>query len=192
MLVNNSISAIVGLVPFVGDVVLAQFKANWRNAALLEEFLRIRGETYLEMKAEGKDVVPLGTPKPKGKKKKQAEASNRADIGGGKEAILPKGASKSDAEQVKPGAGLEKDEVVPDVKDKSPNFGDLKTDAPSTATATNNGASSTVKTTGTKRRLSFTPWRGRDSGSSISKGKQVDDRGKFVEHLGPAENAHDP
>ena len=190
MLVNNSISAIVGLVPFVGDIILAQFKANWRNAALLEEFLRIRGETYLEMKAEGKDVVPLGTPMPKGKKKKQAEDSNRADIGGGKVAILPKGASKSDAEQIKPGAGLEKDEVVPDVKEKS-----SKTDAPAAAAATNNGASSTVKTTGTKRKLSFTPWRGRDSGSSISKGKQVDDRGKFVEHLRsdvtPA-SAHDP
>ena len=42
MLANNAISAGVGLVPLVGDVMLATYKANSRNAALLEEFLRIR------------------------------------------------------------------------------------------------------------------------------------------------------
>lgn len=42
MLVNNAISAGVGFIPVVGDVVLAAFKANSRNAALLEEYLRIR------------------------------------------------------------------------------------------------------------------------------------------------------
>jgi hypothetical protein len=44
MLVNNVISAGVGFVPLVGDVILAQWKANSRNAALLEEYLRVRGE----------------------------------------------------------------------------------------------------------------------------------------------------
>ncbi|KAH9058371.1 hypothetical protein EDB87DRAFT_1626373 [Lactarius vividus] len=34
----------IGLVPIVGDVLLAAFRANSRNAALLEEFLRVRGE----------------------------------------------------------------------------------------------------------------------------------------------------
>ncbi|RDX57329.1 hypothetical protein OH76DRAFT_1395122 [Lentinus brumalis] len=48
MLLNNAISAVVGFVPFIGDVVLAMYKANSRNAALLEEFLRIRGEEYLK------------------------------------------------------------------------------------------------------------------------------------------------
>lgn len=48
MLVNNAVSAVVSLVPFVGDVVLAMYKANSRNAALLEEFLRIRGEEFLK------------------------------------------------------------------------------------------------------------------------------------------------
>ena len=48
MLVNNAVSAGVGLVPVIGDVVLAAFKANSRNAALLEEFLRIRGEEFLK------------------------------------------------------------------------------------------------------------------------------------------------
>lgn len=48
MLVNNAISAGMGFVPFIGDVALAAFKANSRNAALLEEFLRIRGEELLK------------------------------------------------------------------------------------------------------------------------------------------------
>jgi len=52
MLTNNAVSAAVGFVPLVGDVVLAIFKANSRNAALLEEFLRIRGEEILKQQAE--------------------------------------------------------------------------------------------------------------------------------------------
>ncbi|KAI0775238.1 hypothetical protein BD413DRAFT_611564 [Trametes elegans] len=62
MLVNNAISAGVGFIPFVGDVVLAMFKANSRNAALLEEFLRIRGEEFL--KAERERVQDPQTVKP--------------------------------------------------------------------------------------------------------------------------------
>jgi len=48
MLFNNAVSAGVGLVPGVGDIVLAMWKANSRNAALLEEFLRVRGEEFLK------------------------------------------------------------------------------------------------------------------------------------------------
>ena len=48
MLMNNAVSAAVGFVPLVGDLVLAAFKANSRNAALLEEYLRIRGEEFLK------------------------------------------------------------------------------------------------------------------------------------------------
>lgn len=47
MFVNNAISAGVGFIPLIGDIILAQYKANSRNAALLEEFLRIRGEEFL-------------------------------------------------------------------------------------------------------------------------------------------------
>jgi len=54
MLLNNAVAALTGLVPIAGDVVMAVFKANSRNAALLEEFLRIRGEEFLRMQA-GKD-----------------------------------------------------------------------------------------------------------------------------------------
>lgn len=52
MLLNNAVSAAVGFVPFIGDVVLAMYKANSRNAALLEEFLRIRGEEFLKTERE--------------------------------------------------------------------------------------------------------------------------------------------
>ena len=52
MLLNNAVSAAVGFIPFVGDVVLAMYKANSRNAALLEEFLRIRGEEFLKAAAQ--------------------------------------------------------------------------------------------------------------------------------------------
>jgi len=48
MLLNNAVSAGIGLVPIVGDVLLAAYKANSRNAALLEEYLRIRGEEFLK------------------------------------------------------------------------------------------------------------------------------------------------
>ncbi|PSR74240.1 hypothetical protein PHLCEN_2v9984 [Hermanssonia centrifuga] len=63
MLLNNAVSAAVGLVPFVGDIVLATFKANSRNAAILEEFLRIRGEEYLKrenQRVENPEVVRPG------------------------------------------------------------------------------------------------------------------------------------
>ena len=68
MLVNNAVSAGVGLVPIVGDIVLAMYKANSRNAALLEEYLRVRGEEFLkpeeERKQNAKDVKPGAGRKP--------------------------------------------------------------------------------------------------------------------------------
>ncbi|KAM5535967.1 hypothetical protein V8D89_010407 [Ganoderma adspersum] len=68
MLVNNAVSAGVGLVPIVGDIILAMYKANSRNAALLEEYLRVRGEEFLkaegERKQNAKDVKPGAGRKP--------------------------------------------------------------------------------------------------------------------------------
>ncbi|KAF7366635.1 hypothetical protein MSAN_00921400 [Mycena sanguinolenta] len=89
MLANNAASAMMGLVPFVGDVALAAFKANSRNAALLEEFLRIRGEEFLKVQAEKEGKL----------KKKDGP-------------IAP----ASDMEQIQPGAGKEPGEVVPGEK----------------------------------------------------------------------------
>lgn len=68
MLLNNAISAGVGFVPIVGDIILAMYKANSRNAALLEEYLRVRGEEFLrpegERKQNSKDVKPGAGRKP--------------------------------------------------------------------------------------------------------------------------------
>ncbi|KAJ9098621.1 hypothetical protein QFC21_004268 [Naganishia friedmannii] len=47
MLANNGISAAVGFIPLVGDILLGVWKANSRNAHLLEEYLSIRGAEYL-------------------------------------------------------------------------------------------------------------------------------------------------
>ncbi|RDB25537.1 hypothetical protein Hypma_006318 [Hypsizygus marmoreus] len=95
MLLNNAISSGVGFVPVVGDLVLAIYKANSRNAALLEEFLRIRGEEYLKLQA-GEELITSPPPVKDEKKKKRRW-----------------GVSKKDAEQVKPGSGVEAGEVVP-------------------------------------------------------------------------------
>lgn len=81
MLLNCIISAVCGIVPIAGDIVIGVFKANSRNAILLEEYLRIRGEEYLRMQnLQGGKSTGTSTPKPM---------------------------SKKDVAQVKPGAGME-------------------------------------------------------------------------------------
>lgn len=81
MLLNNAVSIGVGMVPVAGDVVLAMWKANSRNAALLEEFLRVRGDEALKIQQQQSHAGPSSGE------------------------IVP-GVTKSDAKQVKPGAGL--------------------------------------------------------------------------------------
>ncbi|CDR99856.1 uncharacterized protein SPSC_01751 [Sporisorium scitamineum] len=44
MMFNNAVSTGVGFVPLVGDVVMAAWRTNSRNAKLLEELLRLKGE----------------------------------------------------------------------------------------------------------------------------------------------------
>ncbi|WWC92385.1 uncharacterized protein L201_007342 [Kwoniella dendrophila CBS 6074] len=53
MLVNNAISAGLGFIPIAGDIFLAAWKANSRNAHLLEEFLKIRGQELLAAQGQG-------------------------------------------------------------------------------------------------------------------------------------------
>lgn len=48
MLVNVIIDFIIGLVPFVGDIVDAVFKCNTRNAVILEKHLREKGAKTLK------------------------------------------------------------------------------------------------------------------------------------------------
>ncbi|WVQ70778.1 hypothetical protein IAR50_000300 [Cryptococcus sp. DSM 104548] len=57
MLFNNAISAGLGLVPVAGDIFLAAWKANSRNALLLEEYLTIRGQEYLASLHQGTSTI---------------------------------------------------------------------------------------------------------------------------------------
>ena len=104
MLLNNAVSASVGLIPFAVDVVLAMYKANSRNAALLEEFLRIRGEEYLKAGLTAEQNA-------KAEKERKLAARGISRKGKGKETV--KGVNVKDAKEVKPGAGKVEGEVVP-------------------------------------------------------------------------------
>lgn len=71
MLFNNAVSAGVGLVPILGDVLIGVWKANSRNAMLLEEFLRIRGEEFLKIEParnEDPSVIKPGAGREQGEK----------------------------------------------------------------------------------------------------------------------------
>ncbi|WVW80741.1 hypothetical protein I302_102727 [Kwoniella bestiolae CBS 10118] len=57
MLVNNAISAGLGFIPIAGDIFLAAWKANSRNAHLLEEFLTIRGQELLAAQGQGPNAI---------------------------------------------------------------------------------------------------------------------------------------
>ncbi|KAG7090012.1 hypothetical protein E1B28_011633 [Marasmius oreades] len=107
MLFHNAVSAGVGLVPFVGDVVLAIYKANSRNAALLEEFLRVRGEEFLKLSEEGmgpQAVVAANT----GESSGATNGSKGKGFwkGKSKNQQVAEGVTKADVEQVKPGSGM--------------------------------------------------------------------------------------
>jgi hypothetical protein len=65
MLMNNAVSIIVGLIPIAGDVILAAYKANSRNAILFEEYLRIRGEEFIKMENKKADEAKKGIVKGK-------------------------------------------------------------------------------------------------------------------------------
>jgi len=64
MLFNNAVSAGLSFFPVVGDILLGVWKANSRNAALLEEFLRIRGEEFLKGGEHGTGKVNESEVKP--------------------------------------------------------------------------------------------------------------------------------
>jgi hypothetical protein len=109
MLLNNAVSVAVGLVPIAGDIVLAVYKANSRNAALLEEYLRVRGEEFIKM--ENKKKADGGK---NGEVKKIEGKNGTSDVDQNTIAYFnilflinlgDKPAPKSDIDQVKPGAG---------------------------------------------------------------------------------------
>ena len=74
MLGNQAFATAIGFVPVMGDIAIAAFKTNSRNSALLEEYLRIRGEEFLKAQTDRVE----------------------------------------DPEVVKPGAGIEKSEKIPE------------------------------------------------------------------------------
>ncbi|KAK0214017.1 hypothetical protein IW262DRAFT_1408112 [Armillaria fumosa] len=146
MLLNNTVSAAVGFVPIVGDVVLAMWKANSRNAALLEEFLRIRGDELLKMQAEAKE-----------------------DSGSG--------VKKSDAEQVKPGAGKAEGEAIRTGGSSTPLALDPgsaggESGLPSAGSSGNNTMGSAMST----GKKSFKSWMKR-------KAPAAGEKGRFVENV---------
>lgn len=57
MLINIILDFVVGLVPFLGDLADALFRANTRNAALLEEHLRQKGKK--ELRKSGQPIPPI-------------------------------------------------------------------------------------------------------------------------------------
>jgi len=78
MLLNNTISAACGFIPVAGDIILGIYKANSRNAALLEEFLRIRGDEFLKVsvaRAEDEGNVKPGAGLAPGEKVEGATSS---------------------------------------------------------------------------------------------------------------------
>ena len=48
MLINCGFDFVIGIVPFIGDLADAAFKANTRNAAILEAHLREKGKKALK------------------------------------------------------------------------------------------------------------------------------------------------
>lgn len=57
MLFNIVLDFGVGLVPFLGDIADALFRANTRNAVVLEKYLRVKGERAL--KAQGQSLPQI-------------------------------------------------------------------------------------------------------------------------------------
>ncbi|TFK27182.1 hypothetical protein FA15DRAFT_666682 [Coprinopsis marcescibilis] len=116
MMLNNAFSFAISFIPFVGDVILAVFKANSRNAALLEEYLRIRGEEYLKLNPKGSEIQPkkngwfgaFGSKKNTPPTAAQASSSTPQTVA----TSAPSGLSKHDAHQIKPGSGVQPGESV--------------------------------------------------------------------------------
>lgn len=58
MLFNIAFDFFIGLVPFIGDLADALFRANTRNAVILEEFLRKRGQKALRQSGQSTSIDP--------------------------------------------------------------------------------------------------------------------------------------
>lgn len=104
---NNLVSVAFGLVPLAGDVVLAAWKANSRNANMFEEYLIKRAEFYIHLPEESRKLAQqLDT---------LGDAIYKEDKGGdsgnNNNNSHPKGLFKA-AKGIKAGHGLKKSEGV--------------------------------------------------------------------------------
>lgn len=59
MMINIIMDFVIGIIPFVGDVADAAFRANTRNAIVLEEYLREKGKKNLK---QGGKPIPATDP----------------------------------------------------------------------------------------------------------------------------------
>ena len=88
---NILFGAALSLVPFVGRIAMALFGPNSRNEKLFEEYMRVRGALYVQLRGSG----PL-----------------EANVGGYEwwKALAPRaegsGITGKDVRQIKPGAGM--------------------------------------------------------------------------------------
>lgn len=171
MLLNNAVSAGVGTIPIAGDVALAMFKANSRNAALLEEFLRIRGAEFI--KAAGADAVH------------PEDAGGRGWFGGGGKKGKSKGKGAAplpaaDLEQIKPGAGMSGDEMqqaLPTSSGKTTQASPAAAVAPATGEAAKKGSPQSG--------ASFGFFGRKKSAAAKSAAPANGAKGRFVENVDP-------
>lgn len=175
MLAHNVVSAGVGFIPIVGGLVVGVYKANSRNAALFEEFLRIRGEEYLKLNT-GPDGRPLNAAE---KAEKQSK---------GWAWLRKRGISQKDAEQVKPGAGMVEGEAVPANTIDTDSVGERPGTSSSKAISAG-GATTTAKgappSQGKARKRFSLPLGGNGNGNRTSNLSETPTEGRFVEHIDP-------
>lgn len=62
MMFNIIIDFVIGLVPFLGDLADAVYRANTRNAMLLEEHLREKGKKYLRQSGQPMPAIDPSSP----------------------------------------------------------------------------------------------------------------------------------
>lgn len=116
MILNLVISAAIGIVPIVGDILLASYRANVRNARLLENFLAARGERAGKAaQSANSEETRRGTTEDKEKDKdddvRQGKAGEMAEEKSGAARSTPPDGEKKEKEKEKSGItdGDEKD-----------------------------------------------------------------------------------
>jgi hypothetical protein len=131
MIFNLAISTTIGVLPGLGTIFVAAFRANMRNARLLENFLAARGERAgkAAQSATSEETTRRGTTEDKDKDKpedddvRQGKAGEMAEEKPGATRCTPDGEKEKEKSRV--ADGDEKDEnTTPAVPD--PDNGDQR------------------------------------------------------------------